>query len=390
MGGDIREIKIKLPDRINDIIKKLNEHSYKAHIAGKCVRGIITGFAVDFDIITNAPVERILNIFKGYQINDENLIKGELIIYSGTMSVLVTPYRKGFDNDGLSIYTDSIFDDLGNRDFTFNAIAFNEDEGFVDPFHGLSCLEGEMKIIKAICKDVFFINPLSILTALELYSSDEQYVIAEKTKEWIFECADNIFKDYKNTESSAYDFTGAFNRVIGGKQISAVLSEYKNVFISIIPEFKMIDNVEQHRSEHYYDMLTHTIKSVGFAPPVLSVRYALLFHSLGKPDCFSLDKNGCGQYGGHAERSKIYAARIMRRLGFNEGLIDEVSFLIKHHDDKISIELSALKERLKIMSKEQTIKLLQFKYADMRAMSPEFEGAAMKYKKIADLVKTEI
>jgi len=382
---------IEIPNQVNELLNRLHAYSYRAYIVGRCVRELIGGTStVDFDIITDAEVGRIRAIFDIYNVNIDNLTKGEVVVTVQGMPVLIAPYRKGFTEKGAPIYTDSIIEDLKRRDFSFNAIAYNPREGFVDPFGGVDCLLGEQAVVDVIKiadddeknKDepaTFERNPVSILQALGYYSSGD-YVISPATQEAIF-----MYKDYLNDAAPA-DLRTELSWVLHGRNASTVLEEYAEVFIALIPEFAALADFSLKRPEYSCDALTHTFRSVGYASPVLTLRYAMLLHSLGKPDCFSEDASGKGHFHGHAERSFLYAQKIMRRMGFSEDETREVGFLIKNQSVEITNERRSLKLRLREMPPERLKSILQFRYADLKARSPDFEGAAMACKKQIDAV----
>jgi len=390
--------KIEIPNQVNELLNRLNAYSYRAYIVGKCVRELISGHgsgnSIDFDIITNAEPERIRAIFDIYTLNTERIDKGEVMVTVIGIPVLIAAYRKGFGADGSPVYTDDLTEDLKRRDFSFNAIAYNPREGFIDPFGGIECLSGETGVVHTIGTAVnisgepeeeqempspFWRNPVSILQALGYYSSGD-YVISPETREAILKYKGNIKK------VSETDLRTEFSWVLRGKKVSAVLEEYHEVFKVLIPEFELLEDFDLKRPEYSSDALTHTFKSVGYASPILILRYAMLFHSLGKPDCFSTDENGKGHFYGHAERSRIYAGRIMRRMGFSEDETREVCFLIKNQDAELTFDRRSLKIKLREMPPERLKMLLQFRYADLKAQSPDFEGAAMACKRQVEAV----
>lgn len=386
-------LEFNLPSQITELLNRLNAYSYKAYIVGRCVRELICGQSVvDFDIITNAETERIHAIFEIYSVNTENADKGEIIVTVLGMPVLIAPYRKSINPDGTPVYTDDVLDDLRRRDFSFNAIAYNPREGFIDPFGGIACLSGEVGVVDAITDTeeetgreatgeitALQRNPVSILQALGYYSSGE-FVISEQTRELILKHKDNV----KNITET--DLRTELSWVLHGKKAGTVLEEYSEVFIALIPEFEPLKDFNLKRPEHSYDALTHTFKSVGYASPILILRYAMLFHALGMPDCFSEDIKGRGNFHGHAERSWLYAKRILKRLGFSEDQTQEMCFLIRNQSLEIASDRRSLKLKLREMPPERLKLLLQFKYADLRAKSPEFEGAAMLCKRQVDAI----
>ncbi len=389
---------IDLPNQVLEVIEKLNSHTYNAYIVGKCVRELIVDKnAIDYDIITNASMDRIARIFDSYTVIEDRFNQGEIIIAVLGMAILISPYRKGFYESGYAIYTDNITEDLARRDFSFNAIAYHPTEGFVDPFGGIACLKGEKRIVAQVGEvyapvndlladfdengfiSVFERNPVSILQALGYYATGD-YIISDSTA--------NSLLFYKSNVNliSQNDLRVELSWAIRGKRVTTVLDEFKEIFIELIPEFIPMLDFNQNRIDHSYDMYSHTTKSVGFASPILTLRYAMLFHSLGKPDCHSLDAKGRGHFYGHSERSRIYAERIMTRLGFKDEDIKEVCFLIKNHDLDLSLDRRSIKLTLRQMPPDKLKLLLQLKYADLRAKSEEFEGAAMQYKRIVDMV----
>jgi tRNA nucleotidyltransferase (CCA-adding enzyme) len=363
---------------VNEVLNRLNAYSYRAYIVGKCVRELIGGQSVvDFDIITDANTDRICAIFDIYNVNTDNIDKGEVIVIIHGLPILIMPY------------TGDINDNLKQREFSFNAIAYNPREGFVDPFGGVACLTGEQGIVSVIEPlsgtpeggepSPFERNPVSILQALGYYASGD-YVISPLTRESI------LFHKGSINMISAADLRTELSWVLRGRNVSAVLEEYAEVFTVLVPEFAPLAGFALKRPEHSYDALTHAFKSVGYASPVLTLRYAMLFHNLGMPDCHSEDKSGKGHYYGHAERSWILAHRIMRRLGFSEDETREVGFLIKNQSTDIASDRRALKLKLREMTPERLKMLLQFRHADLKAQSPEFEGAAMACKRQVDAV----
>jgi len=395
-------IDIDIPNQVSELLNRLDAYSYRACIVGRCVRELVGGQSVvDFDVITNASMERICAIFDNYSVNVDNIKKGEVIITVLGLPILVSPYRKGWSGDGIPVYTDDITEDLKRRDFSFNAIAYNPREGFIDPFGGMESLQpiisnaqeyqdypdnsdnmekqGVVKAIDADGVSPFERNPVSILQALGYYSSGE-YIISSETKDAILRHKENA----KNIPQS--ELRTELSWVIRGKRASAVLEEYADVFTVLAPEFAPLSGFDLKRPEHSYDALTHTFKSVGYASPVLTLRYAMLFHALGKPDCFSQDKGGKGHYYGHAERSWIYARRIMSRMGFSEDETDDVGFLIKNQNIEIAPDRRSLKLKLREIPPERLKLLLQFRYADLKAQSPDFEGAAMNCKRQVDAI----
>lgn len=129
-----------LPQNITTVLNRITEHGHSAYIVGGCVRDLLCGKAPhDYDITTSALPEQIENIF-------ENTVKTG--IKHGTVTVIidgepieVTTFRTDGNYsdsrrpDSVKYVSDVKFD-LSRRDFTVNAMCYNEKEGLIDCFDG--------------------------------------------------------------------------------------------------------------------------------------------------------------------------------------------------------------------------------------------------------------
>jgi tRNA nucleotidyltransferase/poly(A) polymerase len=265
---------------------------------------LVRGF--DFYIMTNAALPRIKAILEEYKVVEDNSDDGELVV--GVLGIIVS----------VVTYTD-LKSELAKRNaFTFDAIAYNTESGFSDFFGGTEALE-KNEIIFVDTDEARF-NPHDILPALAWYSTRE-YTIPEQTNRLITE-------HYTKAMCLRKDF----EIILIGKNAAEVLSEYSDVFTATIPELKMLNTLNP-------ELLERTFKAVGNSSPVMALRYALLFRELGKPDCHSRDWQDDDFFHGQVERARIYAVRIMTRLGCSEDEIRETEWIIENeqellHSDK--------------------------------------------------------
>ena len=165
---------IVLPESVKSIFYVLNRNGYEAYLVGGAVRNSIIGLPVhDWDICTNALPEDVCKLFrsKGFRVVETGLQHGTVTVMVNYRGYEITTYRI----DGK--YTDSrhpdsvkfignIHEDLARRDFTMNAIAYNDDDGFIDPFNGLKDIEN--KVIRCVGTPVdrFTEDPLRIMRAV--------------------------------------------------------------------------------------------------------------------------------------------------------------------------------------------------------------------------------
>lgn len=215
-----------------NILKRLIENGYKAYIVGGCVRdSLMEKIPYDWDICTSATPCEIIEVFSDFKVIKTG-------IKHGTVSVIVNgkPYEvTTFRTDGeycdnrrpeRVLFVKNLRDDLSRRDFTINAIAYNEDEGIIDYFGGIDDL-GE-KVIRCVGEpDVRFTeDALRILRAIR-FSAVLGFRIHEDTKNSILKNAlllKNISKERVFAELKKILVSDGAN----------VLYEYKNVFSSLL------------------------------------------------------------------------------------------------------------------------------------------------------------
>ena len=135
-------LRIQIPEKANHIISVLTEAGFEAYVVGGCVRDAILGrTAADWDITTNALPSQVKALFP--RTLDTGLQHGTVTVMQGREGFEVTTYRiDGEYLDGRHpdkvTFTPSLLEDLRRRDFTVNAMAYNEAEGLVDvvPYKG--------------------------------------------------------------------------------------------------------------------------------------------------------------------------------------------------------------------------------------------------------------
>ncbi|MEE1105206.1 MAG: polynucleotide adenylyltransferase, partial [Ruminococcus sp.] len=135
-------VKLTIKPEANQIIHQLQAHGFEAFAVGGCVRNALLGLCPhDWDICTNAKPEEMRAVFCDHVTHDFGLKHGTLVVMVGEEPYEVTTYRV----DGVYAdnrhpeqvsFTDDLALDLSRRDFTVNAMAYNDEQGFFDPFGG--------------------------------------------------------------------------------------------------------------------------------------------------------------------------------------------------------------------------------------------------------------
>ena len=137
-------MQIQLPEHVKLIIEKLEAQGHEAYAVGGCVRDTILGrIPGDWDITTAALPEETRELFKDFRTVDTGLKHGTLTVIIDKTPYEVTTFRiDGEYGDNRHpenvTFTSKIGDDLARRDFTVNALAYNEESGLVDLYGGQS------------------------------------------------------------------------------------------------------------------------------------------------------------------------------------------------------------------------------------------------------------
>lgn len=190
-------MRINLPEKVDYILKKLQKQGFEAYAVGGCVRDALLGREPeDWDITTSAKPEQVKEIFR--RTIDTGIQHGTVTVMLDKEGFEVTTYRIDGDyEDGrhpLEVqFTGDLIEDLKRRDFTINAMAYNEEEGLVDAFDGIGDLQN--KIIRCVGnpKERFSEDALRMLRAVR-FAGQLDFEIEEKTKEAIQKLVSNLNK----------------------------------------------------------------------------------------------------------------------------------------------------------------------------------------------------
>jgi tRNA nucleotidyltransferase (CCA-adding enzyme) len=190
-------IRITLPQDVKRIINTLTEHGFEAYAVGGCVRdSILHKEPKDWDITTSARPQQVKAIFQ--RTIDTGIVHGTVTVMLGKNGYEVTTYRiDGEYEDGRhpkSVeFSENLLEDLKRRDFTINAMAYNEEAGVVDEFDGISDMD--RRVIRCVrdAKERFTEDALRMMRAVR-FSAQLGFSIEQETFAAIRELAPSIKK----------------------------------------------------------------------------------------------------------------------------------------------------------------------------------------------------
>lgn len=357
---------MKLTNEAKLLLDLINNSGYEAYAVGGFVRdAIMNREAGDIDIASSALPSELEAIL------DDNGIKYiETGLKHGTITAIINhiPYEiTTFRTDGE--YNDNrhpdnvqfvrnIKEDLARRDFTINAIAYNDINGIVDIFGGIEDIKNKTIRCVGDPDKRFREDALRIIRCLR-FSSVLGYKIEEKTKEAIF----NNKALLKNIAIERVFIE--LNKLLVGDYVEDVLLEYREVFAVIIPELSDTFDFDQNTKWHIYDIYTHIVKSVSLSPKKDYIRMAVLLHDIGKPHCLRVDERGIYHFFGHEIVSAEIAYKVLKRFKASNDYINKVVTLIRKHNDYITNDSADIKHWLNELGIELTLDYIDVKIADL-------------------------
>ena len=140
-------MKLTLDSGAAALLDALHAAGYAAYAVGGCVRDSLLGrTAHDWDLCTSALPQQVMELFGAEQCIPTGLQHGTVTIkYGGQLYETTTFRTEGSYTDGRHPdavqFVPDVREDLARRDFTINAMAYNEAEGLVDPFGGQADLQ---------------------------------------------------------------------------------------------------------------------------------------------------------------------------------------------------------------------------------------------------------
>lgn len=363
--------KINIPDYCRRIMAVLNKNGFEAFLVGGCVRDNLMGIIPhDYDITTNATPDEMLRIFSGFRVIETGLKHGTITVVIDENNVEITTYRIDGEYDDNRhpkevSFTRNLKDDLKRRDFTVNAMAYNDEQGLVDLFGGKDDLDN--KVIRCVGEPDkrFKEDGLRILRAIR-FASVLKFSIAEET-------AKSIHKNKELLKNiSAERIFAEFKRLLCGENMEEILILYKDVIAEFIPEIKPCFDFDQNTKYHCYDVYTHIVKTVSAIECDEKLRLSCFFHDIGKPQVYFTDENGTGHFYGHNKTSFDITEKVLKRLKCDNETLKFVLKSVKYHDTEILPTEKAVKRFINKTSPQFLRSLLKIKRADAAAHAQQY------------------
>ena len=433
-------MKIRLPEKVNILIKHLESCGYEAFAVGGCIRDSIMGRVPnDWDLCTSASPDEMKKCFAGFvwqpaYLSDMCLEDStahpadnadsrqptthtgvckviETGLQHGTLTVLldgetfeITTYRiDGEYSDGRHpdqvLFTRSLEEDLARRDFTVNAMAYNETVGLVDPFGGQDDLKAKILRCVGNPEKRFTEDSLRILRCIR-FASQLDYIIENSTTNAMYSCLPLIDR------VAAERIRVEFEKLLCGPAAVTVLRKHRDIIAHIIPEIKPMFDLDQKNAYHIYDVWEHTLHVIKNIPAMPLLRLMAFFHDIGKPPTMTVVPNEryvpertdqsnaggmpptinsvaaskpsdsgatypeWGHFYGHEAAGAEITKTILRRLKFDNYSRDTICNVIDAHKIVFQPTERHARRLLHRLGEEQLRMLIQLELADVKSQNP--------------------
>ena len=370
-------MKIALPEKVSFIINTLMRAGYEAYAVGGCVRDVMLNRTpMDWDITTSAKPHEVKQLF-GHTI-DTGILHGTVTVMLEQEGFEVTTYRIDGEYEDARhpkevSFTSDLLEDLKRRDFTINAMAYNDTQGLVDAFDGV----GDLKrgIIRCVGRatERFSEDALRMLRAVR-FSAQLGFVLEEETRAAIVELAPNIAK------VSAERIQMELVKLLTSNHPEEIRTAYETGLTAVfLPEFDRMMETAQNNPHHCYTVGEHTLMALQGVEADKVLRLTMLLHDVAKPVCHTTDENGIDHFYGHPQKGSEMARMILRRLKFDNDTTDRVSALVRWHDDNPELSPRSVRRAISRIGLERYPALFAVKRADTLAQSMYRREEKLKY-----------
>ena len=369
-GFFITLIEPKISPLIARLSQLLDDHNIPAYIVGGFVRDmLLERDTADIDIAVSADALQVAKLvaahFKGkhFPLDRENGIARVIIADNGQAHS-----SSSVEVDFSTLYG-SIQEDLGERDFTIDAMAIElkclsvhkTSPFIIDPFLGQEDLR--KGVIRAVKDSVFKMDAARLLRGIRL--SHELNFAVESETEAIIHRDSHLIKGVAGER-----IREELLLILAGSETEAALHQLDSLGLltAMVPELALEKAVQQP-PEHFWDVFEHSLKTVSAVDFILRrgswqfagrnclnmvpwseelashfdtevssgstrrtlLKMAAILHDIAKPQTRTIDDQGKMRFLGHATEGARLSRDILERARFSNREIGQVETIIKHH-----------------------------------------------------------
>jgi len=377
-----------------EILDIINKTGAEALIVGGAVRDIILGKEPhDVDIATNMDMEKVVDIFKSFDIGKSQDFGIVAVPYKG-FTFEIAHYREEFGTSDARHPdevrdVDSFEQDSARRDITINSLGLDADGTIIDYQGGLEDIKNGL--IRAVGDPDERIkeDALRIIRALR-FAAKFGFDIEPDTKRAVQELGHMLFRDEQDPEKTGVSAERLHDELfkmaeVGGPALADFLDKLDEVGLldKFLPEVKAMQGV-QHQPEHHPegDVGQHVQAALRASKvkgkPITTL--AILFHDIGKPGTYELKPTskypeGKHTFYGHDSFGVDVFHKIANRLRFSKDEKNAISFVIQNHMKPYKASDMKPNKLLALKNSPYWGEIKEVLYADIHSRGTEGEFA---------------
>lgn len=343
------------------ILKTLRQHGFTALFAGGCVRDMLMGKeAGDYDIVTDASPEQVMQIFK--RTVPVGIQFGIVIVVIKGKTYEVAQFRNTTHPD------DQLQEDALHRDFTINGMFYDPFSEQVFDYVG-GQRDIEQMIIRAIenPRDRFLEDKLRMMRAVR-FAVSFKYAIEPETFAAIQQFASRI------NEVSVERIRDELLKILTSPHPDQGIQLLDKLALleQILPEVTAMKRIQQPEEYHPEgDVFTHTLLMLEqMRSPSPELAMAVLLHDVGKPETYA--KTDRIHFYDHARVGARIAEEVCSRLKFSSKSTEEIVTLVKKHLKFFDVEQMKKRTLKRFLRQEYFPNLLELHRLDSLSSTRDF------------------
>lgn len=335
---------------------------------GGCIRDSLLGRTPnDWDITTSAKPQEVRSFFS--HTVDTGIQHGTVTVMVDHEGYEVTTYRIDGEYEDARhpkevSFTSDLLEDLRRRDFTINAMAYNDTNGLVDAYQGEQDLaKGRIRCV-GDARQRFQEDALRMMRAVR-FSAQLGFSIEEETRQAIRELAPTIGK------VSAERIQAELVKLLVSPHPQQLKDAWELGLTAVfLPEWDEMMHTKQNTKHHQYTVGEHTLHAMQAIRADKVLRLSMCLHDVAKPPCRTVDeKTGADHFYGHPKKGALLAEQILRRLKFDNETIRRVCRFVEFHDDRPALREKNIRRAISTIGLEFYPELFEIKRADTLAQS---------------------
>ena len=270
-------------------------------------------------------------------------------------------------------FTTSLEEDLKRRDFTINAMAYNDRDGLIDLFGGMEDIRQRVVRCVGDPRERFTEDALRIFRAVR-FCAKLGYDLDPATKEAAAAMAPSL------AMVSAERIRTELEKLLVSPHPEMIRLAWEcGITKVVLPEFDAEMEAVQNNAHHKISVGEHTIRTLMASEPERILRLTMLLHDTGKPLCQTQTPDGVFHYHGHAAPGAVVARQVLERLKYDKATERTVIQLVKNHSLYPELSDEGVRRAVVQIGEDLFPTFLKVKRADIGGQNQEVQARKFIY-----------